>query len=101
MTDRLLYGALMLSILFFATAFAPQLDAGDTTDLRTADTELVEVVKNSLMDDNMTCSSVSGCSGSANCGGPGTPQGCSITCEGGGRITCDSGGNDGLVRTGM
>jgi hypothetical protein len=40
--------------------------------------------------DNLTCLSLSGnnCCGSANCGGPGSANGCSLSCSGGGTITC-------------
>jgi hypothetical protein len=40
--------------------------------------------------DNLTCLSLSGggCCGSANCGGPGSANGCNLTCSGGGSITC-------------
>ena len=40
--------------------------------------------------DNLTCASLSGasCCGSANCGGPGSANGCTLTCSGGGTITC-------------
>ena len=37
---------------------------------------------------NLECSSVSGCCGSANCGGPGSVSGCTLTCTGGGTISC-------------
>lgn len=41
-------------------------------------------------DNNLTCISLSGqnCCGSANCGGPGSASGCTLTCSGGGTITC-------------
>jgi len=43
-----------------------------------------------LEGDNLTCASLSGanCCGSANCGGPGSANGCTLTCSGGGTITC-------------
>lgn len=37
--------------------------------------------------DALTCSGMS-CCGSAACQGPGTPNGCSASCAGGGTITC-------------
>lgn len=43
-----------------------------------------------LEGDNLTCISLSGqnCCGSANCAGPGSANGCTLTCSGGGTITC-------------
>jgi hypothetical protein len=39
---------------------------------------------------NLTCASLAGanCCGSANCGGPGSNNNCTLTCSGGGTITC-------------
>lgn len=46
---------------------------------------------------NLTCIDLSNCCGSASCGSPGTVNGCSITCDGGGTIACErkSGGKCG------
>jgi hypothetical protein len=37
---------------------------------------------------NMACADLSGCRGSASCGGKGTQSGCTITCEDGAVIIC-------------
>ncbi len=38
----------------------------------------------------LSCQDVSTCCGAAGCQGPGTATGCSITCTGGGTVTCCS-----------
>lgn len=38
----------------------------------------------------MSCQDLSTCCGAASCQGPGTPSGCSLSCVGGGQITCCS-----------
>ncbi len=38
----------------------------------------------------LTCQDLSTCCGAAQCEGPGTPSGCSISCQGGGQVTCCS-----------
>lgn len=45
---------------------------------------------------NLACPDVEECCGSANCNGPGTVNGCTLTCLGGGTITCDRKGKDGF-----
>ena len=45
---------------------------------------------------NLECSSVNDCCGSANCGGPGSVNGCTLTCTGGGTITCERKNKQGL-----
>jgi len=40
---------------------------------------------------NLECSDLTGCSGGASCGGPGTPDGCIIDCEDGTIIACNVG----------
>jgi hypothetical protein len=37
----------------------------------------------------LACTDIEGCCGNEVCNGPGTVNGCSITCEGGGVITCN------------
>ena len=49
-----------------------------------------------LLAGNLECTDISGCGGSANCGGPGTVDGCVLDCEGGGIILCDQNGGGGL-----
>lgn len=44
---------------------------------------------------NLECSDLTGCSGSANCGGPGYESSiCVIECQGGGQIKCGGSGGD-------
>ena len=38
---------------------------------------------------NLTCIDMSNCCGSAGCNTPGTVSGCSLTCDGGGSVTCE------------
>ena len=38
---------------------------------------------------NLTCIDLSNCCGSAACNSRGTVNGCTLTCDGGGTITCD------------
>lgn len=45
---------------------------------------------------NLACPDLQDCCGSANCNGPGSVNGCTLTCTGGGTITCDKKGKDGL-----
>lgn len=47
---------------------------------------------------NLECSSISGCCGSANCGGPGTVNGCTLTCTGGGTISCAKQDRNGICQ---
>lgn len=76
----------MISILFFATAFVPQLDAEDTSNIRSANTELgqvTDVLKTSFADP-LTCAALSDCGGAGGCPGPGkVKNGCLLDCEGG------------------
>lgn len=37
---------------------------------------------------NLGCQELTGCKNNLSCGGPGTPNGCTIACEGGGSVTC-------------
>jgi len=43
-----------------------------------------------VLESSLACRDVSGCCGSAVCNGPGTSSYCTITCAGGGSITCPS-----------
>lgn len=43
----------------------------------------------------LTCLDLSGCCGAAGCSGPGTVNGCSIECAGGGSVKCAVVGSDG------
>lgn len=36
----------------------------------------------------LTCQDLTACCGAAQCDGPGTPSGCSLSCAGGGTVTC-------------
>lgn len=38
----------------------------------------------------LTCQDISTCCGAAQCEGPGTPSGCSLSCAGGGSVACCS-----------
>ena len=38
----------------------------------------------------LTCQDLTTCCGAAECEGPGTPSGCSISCQGGGQVACCS-----------
>ena len=44
--------------------------------------------------DPLSCVGMS-CCGAATCLGPGTPNGCTARCSGGGNITCDEKGSNG------
>ena len=41
-----------------------------------------------IIEGDLACSTITGCCGSATCGGPGSVNGCTLTCAGGGTITC-------------
>lgn len=43
----------------------------------------------------LTCQDLTGCCGAAGCSGPGTVNGCSIVCQGGGSVTCATTNKDG------
>jgi hypothetical protein len=43
-----------------------------------------------VLESSLACQDVSGCCGGAACNGPGTSSYCTITCTGGGSVTCSS-----------
>ena len=49
---------------------------------------------------DLHCQSLTSCCGAAGCDGPGSVNGCKISCAGGGDITCATKGSDGKCGSG-
>ena len=49
---------------------------------------------------DLHCQSLTSCCGAAGCDGPGTVNGCKVSCAGGGDITCATKGSDGKCGSG-
>lgn len=49
---------------------------------------------------DLHCTSMTNCCGAAGCNGPGTVNGCKISCAGGGEITCATKASDGKCGSG-